>query len=139
SRYTDDQRHAYRANRRRTKGARGRRLLRRRGERVERSFAHVCETGGGRRTWIRGTEKVAKYHQLRALAFNLGILMRSLFGIGKPRGLQNGIERLIGAVFAIFRAWAAAIRRGLCHRAGIFGPGLAVFRAIAIGLIVPAR
>ena len=139
SRYTDDQRHAYRANRRRTRGERGRRLLRRRGERAERSFAHVCETGGGRRTWLRGTENVSKYHQLRTLAFNLGILMRSLCRIGKPRILQNGIERPIAGILAICRAWAAALRRGLCQCPETLGSVWVVFRAIMIGLIVRPR
>ena len=138
-RYTAPQKQAYQANRRRTKGERGRRLLRRRGELAERSFAHVCETGGGRRTWLRGTENVSKYHQLRTLAFNLGILMRSLFGIGKPRVLQNGIERSIRAVFAILRAWAAAIRRGLCQCPETPGSVWAVFKTITIGLIVQPR
>ena len=51
---------SYRRNRRNTLGARGRRLQRLRSERVERSFAHLCDTGGGRRTWLRGLEKVHK-------------------------------------------------------------------------------
>jgi hypothetical protein len=48
------------ANGRRVRGARSKRLQRLRSEYVERSFAHVCETGGGRRTWLRGLEKVHK-------------------------------------------------------------------------------
>src|SRR5262249_27026072 len=47
-------RRAVQGNRRRVRGARSKRLQRKRGELVERSFAHVCETGGGRRTWLRG-------------------------------------------------------------------------------------
>jgi transposase len=109
--WTASQNHAYRANRRRTRGVRGRRLLRRRGELVERSFAHVCETGGARRAWLRGAEEISKYYQLRALAFNLGVLLRSLFGIGKPRVLQGGMERRGAAIFAFLRAWTALIRR----------------------------
>jgi IS5 family transposase len=109
-RWSGDQNRAYRNNKRRTKGVRGRQLLRQRGERVERSFAHVCETGGGRRTWLRGFEKVTKYHLMRALAFNLGILMRSLFGIGKPRVLQDGANRHHSAIAAAFRACTAAFR-----------------------------
>ena len=109
--WTAQQNKAYRANRKRARGVRGRALMRRRGELVERSFAHVCETGGARRTWIRGAEEVAKYYHLRALAFNLGVMMRLLFGVGKPRVLQAGIERLIAAAFSVFRHWAAPIRR----------------------------
>jgi transposase len=84
----ETQRDAVYANRRRSRGARGRRLQRQRSERVERSFAHVCETGGARRTWLRGIAKVRKRYLMAAVAHNLGRLMRALFGIGTPRGLQ---------------------------------------------------
>jgi transposase len=76
------------ANRRRTKRAKGKRLQRLRSERVERSFAHVCETGGARRTWLCGIDKVRKRYLIAALARNLGVMMRALFGMGTPRGLQ---------------------------------------------------
>ncbi len=75
-------------NRRRAKGNRGRALQRKRSERVERSFAHVCETGGSRRTWLRGIEKVKKRYLMSAVARNLGLVMRSLFGFGTARSLQ---------------------------------------------------
>jgi len=80
------------ANRRRIRGERGRRLQRLRSEKVERSFAHVCETGGARRTWLRGIENVAKRYLISAMAHNLGCLMRSLFGMGTPRGLQQYVD-----------------------------------------------
>jgi hypothetical protein len=76
-------------NRRRVKAARSKRLQRLRSERVERSFAHVCETGGARRTWIRGLVEVSKRHLIQAAARNLGLLMRHLFGIGTARSLQG--------------------------------------------------
>jgi transposase len=88
------QRDAVYNNRRRIRGERGRRLQRQRSERVERSFAHVCETGGARRTWLCGIEKVRKRYLIAAVAHNLGRLMRALFGIGTPRGLQRGAEEL---------------------------------------------
>ena len=78
---------AYRNNRRRTRGARGRRLQRRRSEYVERTFAHVCETGGGRRTWLRGLVEVGKRYLMQAAGHNLGVLMRHRHGAGTPRGL----------------------------------------------------
>jgi transposase len=109
--WTAEQNRIYRNNRRRVRGARGRRLLRRRGELVERSFAHVCETGGARRTWIRGKEEVSKYYQLRALAFNLGVIMRMLFGIGKPRVLQGGLAGAREAILWLFWAFTTAILR----------------------------
>jgi hypothetical protein len=77
------------ANRRRCKGARSRRLQRQRSERVERSFAHVCETGRARRSWIRGILEVSKRYLIQVAGHNLGILMRKLFGIGTPRSLQG--------------------------------------------------
>jgi transposase len=88
------QRDAVYANRRRTRGQRGKRLQRLRSERVERSFAHVCETGGARRTWIRGIEEVNKRYVISAMAHNLGRLMRELFGMGTPRGLQKAAAAL---------------------------------------------
>jgi transposase len=81
------------ANRRRCKGARSKRLQRQRSERVERSFAHVCETGRARRSWIRGILEVSKRYLIQVAGHNLGILMRKLFGIGTPRSLQ-GSSRL---------------------------------------------
>jgi transposase len=83
-----EQKAAVYANRRRTRGKRGRKLQRLRSERVERSFAHVCETGGARRTWLWGIDKVRKRYLIAAAAHNLGCLMRRLFQIGTPRGLQ---------------------------------------------------
>jgi len=76
-------------NRRRVHGARGRRLMRRRAQYVERSFAHVYDTGGMRRTHLRGHENILKRLLVHAGAFNLGILMRQAFGRGTPRGLQG--------------------------------------------------
>ena len=76
-------------NRRRVAGARGRRLMRRRGQYVERSFAHVYDTGGMRRTHLRGHANILKRLLVHAGAFNLGLLMRTAFGRGTPRGLQG--------------------------------------------------
>ena len=83
-----EQQDAVYANRRRVKGARGRALQRLRSEKVERSFAHLCETGGSRRSWLRGLAKVRKRYTIAAAARNLGLLMRKLFGMGKPRTQQ---------------------------------------------------
>jgi transposase len=76
-------------NRRRVRGCRGRRLMRRRGEYVERSFAHVYDTGGMRRTHLRGHRNILKRLLIHASAFNLGVLIRQAFGRGTPRGLQG--------------------------------------------------
>ncbi len=81
---------AFRGNRRRVKGERGRQLSRWRSERCERTFAHVCETGGGRRAWVRGIAEVTKLHRMRCAAYNLGLLLRKVFGMAKPRCAEAG-------------------------------------------------
>ena len=82
---TPEQKRAVLNNRARTERDYGKRLQRQRSERVERSFAHVCDTGGGRRTWLRGLANVRKHHLLKAAAHNLGLILRKLLGAGKPR------------------------------------------------------
>jgi transposase len=83
------ERRAVTANHRRVHGARSKKLQRRRSELIERSFAHVCETGGARRCWLHGMLKVSKRYLLQVAARNLGLIMRKLFGMGTPRGLQK--------------------------------------------------
>jgi transposase len=78
-------------NRRRTRRDKGRKLQRLRSERVERSFAHVCDSGGARRCRLRGLAEVTKRYLIAVAAHNLGRVLRKLFGIGKPRGLQGGL------------------------------------------------
>jgi hypothetical protein len=106
-----EQREAVIANRRRTRGERGRKRQRLRSERVERSFAHVCETGRARRTWLTGIENVRKRYLISAAAHNLGLLMRSLFKMGTPRGLQQFQNDLEGIVSSVCFAWIATARR----------------------------
>jgi transposase len=76
-------------NRRRMRRAKGKQLQRRRSEVCERSFAHVCDSGGTRRSWLRGLQNVTKRYLIAAAAHNLGRILRKLFGIGKPRNLQG--------------------------------------------------
>jgi transposase len=77
------------ANRRRIRGERGKRLLRQRGEKVERSFAHCYETGGLRRVHLRHHPNILKRLLVHVAGFNLGLAMRKMFGHGTPRGLQG--------------------------------------------------
>ena len=84
-------------NRRRVRGDRGKRLQKMRGERLERSNAHLYETGGMRRTHLKGHENILKRLIVHAAGFNLGLLMRSVTGIGKPRCLQ-GMKGLLLAL-----------------------------------------
>ena len=62
-----------------------------RSERCERTFAHVCETGGGRRAWVRGQNNVSKTHTLKCAAYNLGLLLRKVWGMRKPRNADEGV------------------------------------------------
>jgi transposase len=78
-------------NRRRIRGARGKRLLRQRGERLERPFAHLYETGRMRRLHLRGHHNILKRVLVHAAALNLGLLMRTLTGVGTPRSLQGRV------------------------------------------------
>src|SRR3989475_9428366 len=80
------------ANRRRIQGERGKRLLRQRGEKLERSFAHLYETGGMRRVDLRRHPNILKRLLVHVAAFNLGLVMRQLLGRGTPRGLQGRSE-----------------------------------------------
>jgi transposase len=89
-------------NRRRIRGRRGRRLMRQRGERIERSFAHLYDTGGLRRTHLRGHTNILKRLLIHAGGFNLGLVMRHLIGVGTPRGLQG---RPAVAMAALFVLW----------------------------------
>jgi transposase len=89
-------------NRRRVRGPRGRRLMRQRGERIERSFAHVYDTGGMRRTHLRGHTNILKRLLIHAGGFNLGLVMRQLIGVGTPRGLQDRRAAVIAALVALW-------------------------------------
>jgi transposase len=99
-----EERRAVTNNRRRARGQRGHALQRERSEKVERSFAHVCETGGCRRSWLCGIEKVRKRYLMSAMARNLGLLMRALFGIGTARSLQGEGGLADALYFALFNA-----------------------------------
>ena len=100
-------RKAVEANRRRMKRKKGKGLQRERSERVERTFAHVLETGGARRTWLRGDDKLRKRYSIATAAYNLGVLMRSLFQMGTARGLQGLGLGLHGLLALYYLAWSA--------------------------------
>src|ERR1700733_86144 len=85
-------------NRRRVCGGYGKSLLRRRGELVERSFAHCYETGGMRRTHLRGRENILKRQLVHVGAFNLSLILRKVLGAGTPRQWKD----LEGTPFLLF-------------------------------------
>ena len=95
------ERDAVYGNRRRIRGNRGKALLRKRGELVERPFAHCYETGGMRRTHLRGHSNILKRLLIHVAGFNLGLLMRRTIGIGKPRRLQDGLGALLGRILRV--------------------------------------
>jgi transposase len=98
------------ANRRRVKGERGKRLLKARGEKLERTFAHCYETGGMRRLYLRGRDNIAKRTILHAAGFNLGLLMRVSYGLRKPRSGSKVVRALILAPIRALRRLGALIR-----------------------------
>jgi transposase len=75
--------------------------MRQRGERSERSFAHLYDTGGMRRTHLRGHTNILKRVLIHAGGFNLGLLMRHLIGVGTPRGLQGRVAAVIATVLVL--------------------------------------
>lgn len=91
-------------NRRRIRGERGKQLLRRRGELLERSFAHVYDTGGMRRTYLRGHRNILKRLLIHVAAFNLSLILRQQLGVGTPRSLQ-GLQNRLFSCFCLL--WTA--------------------------------
>lgn len=80
--------------------------MRQRGELLERPFAHMYEIGGMRRVHLRGHQNILKRILLRVGALNLGLLMRTLFGVGTPRGRQSRLA----AFFCSFVVACTALR-----------------------------
>ena len=103
-------------NRRRISGARGKALLRQRGEKMERSFAHLYETGGMRRVHLRRHPNILKRLLVHVAAFNLGLVMRQLCGKGTPRGLQGCAVRVFLVVLWLLRGFRDRIRAMQCTR-----------------------
>jgi transposase len=110
-------------NRRRIRGERGKQLRRRRGELLERTFAHVYDTGGMRRTHLRGHRNILKRLLLHVAAFNLSLVLRREAGAGTPRGLPDRWNRLFfcfGVVGMILRSLGGRSGRQQATSAGQF-------------------
>ena len=98
-------------NRRRIRGTRGKRLLRQRGERLERPNAHLYGTGAMRRLYLRGHTNILKRLLVHASGLNLGFLMRQLTGVGTPRSLQGRVRALVAALIgALSPVWRLTAR-----------------------------
>ena len=115
---TSAAREAVYANRRRIRGARGQRLLRRRGELLERPNAHLYETGGMRRVHVRWHPNILKRLLVQVCGFNLGLLMRQLTGVGTPRSLQGRAAAVVSALGPLIDR----IRRLWSHAAPVWSP-----------------
>jgi len=117
----EEQRCVY-ANRQRVRGERSKRLQKLRGELCERSFAHCYETGAMRRMYVRGQDNVFKRVLVQAAAFNIGLLLRTLSGWGKPRQPRGRLSPLQVLLFAVFVVYDAG--RAVCHWLGHVGSQL---------------
>jgi transposase len=124
-----EQEKAFRANRLRVRGQKGRQLNRWRSERCERTFAHVCETGGGRRAWLRGQTNVSKTHTLKCAAYNLGLLLRKVWGYCKPRNAV-AVAALFLAFSLLLVAVAVIAGANIASKLGACG----LLLAVALGL-----
>ena len=71
---------------------------------MERPFAHLYETGGMRRVYLRGHTNILKRLLIHTGGFNLGLLMRQLIGVGTPRGLQGRLSAVVAALLALIRS-----------------------------------
>lgn len=121
------ERDAVYANRRRIRSLRGKRLLRKRGELLERAFTHYLDGGGMRRTHLRRHANILKRLLVHVAGFNLGLVMRKLTGRGTPKGLAAALLRLLRRLFALF---------GVVARAG--GCGMSEVRRWALSVGQPA-
>ena len=123
---------AFRNNRQRVRGNKGRRLNRWRSERCERTFAHVCETGGGRRAWVRGQTNVSKVHTLKCAAYNLGLLLRKVWGLRKPRNADEGVWGGLLAGLAWLALASAIVYRMTTRPGGLLWDIIGLFLVMAL-------
>ena len=87
---------------------RGQALRRKRGMLVERSFADCYDTGGMRRTHLKQHDNILKRLLIHVAGFNLGLMLRRLFGVGTARGMQDLATRLWARIVALQTALAGA-------------------------------
>ena len=114
-----DMQQALYANRARTRRPKGRALQRRRGELIERTFAHACETGAIRRARLRGRDHVRKRYLAHLAPLNLRLVLRKALGAGTPRALATARKGRLWVVFVVW-AFLAAVVRDLGRRLAWF-------------------
>jgi len=122
----DAAREAVYGNRRRIRGPRGQRLLRRRGERLERPFAHAYETGRLRRVYLRGRSNILKRVLIHMAALNLGLLMRVQAGVGTPRSLQGRLRVLAARISRSLGCYLEGNRHFWSQMRNRFWPGTSI-------------
>jgi transposase len=103
---------AVRAARRSARSESGKQLLKKRGMHLERSFAHVLDAGGARRTTLRGLENINKRHKMSAAIYNLSQLMREIWGVGTPKQWVAGAKPLVWVLFRLFAAGLSRLAIG---------------------------
>jgi hypothetical protein len=121
-----EQAEAFEANRANRKSEAGKQAMRDRAEKVERSFRHVLDHGGARRTTLCGHCNISKRMLLSGLSFNLSILFWNVHGVGTPKQLIASNRKKTGAAEAIFRVYAV-LKRALITLGGIWNPIVIIF------------
>jgi transposase len=116
------------ANRRRVRSAYGKSLLRRRGELIERSFAHCYETGGMRRCHLRGRQNILKRQLVHVGAFNLSLILRKLLGAGTPRELKNRAGEMVGRLLRFLLCLMTTLSPAERLTAAVGQPDISSFR-----------
>jgi transposase len=107
---------AMRSARRSVRSESGKKLLRKRGMHLERSFAHLLDAGGVRRTTLRGLENLNKRFKLSAAIYNLSQLMRKLWGVGTPKQWAAGVKTLVWILHHLFAAGRSRLADGIARR-----------------------
>lgn len=102
---TKEHRKAVHAAKRSAKAKYGKALTRSRGMYVERSFEHVLDCGGARKTTLRGRDNIRKRYLIQAMGCNLSLLMRKLIGVGTVKqalALANVFYLVLLAIMVSF-------------------------------------
>jgi transposase len=108
-----DEANAVRSARRSVRSESGKKLLRKRGMHLERSFAHLLDAGGARRTTLRGLENLNKRFKVAAAIYNLSQLMRKLWGVGTPKQSAAGARSLAWALNGLFAVGSSRFAEGM--------------------------
>ena len=84
---------------------------------LERTFAHVYDTGGMRRTHLRGHQNIRKRLLIHVAAFNLSLIFRREVGVGTPRGLQDRWNLVVFCFWLVGKVLAGLGQRSVRQQA----------------------